>query len=130
MFENVRSEQQLTPKQAAFIAALLSLPTIIAAAKAAGVTDKTARVWMRQPYMQDALRAARKQAFDAVIDSLQDSAGEAKETLRAIMSDTDAPPAVRVRAAQILLELSLQSHKMSDIQEQLAEVKAIVKART
>lgn len=119
MLEKVRTEE-LSRKQETFIAALLTLPTFGAAAKAAGVSDKTAHQWIKQPHISQAYKDARKAAFEAALDTLQDFVAESIRTLRLVHLDKEAPHSVRVRAAQILLENAISIHKFSELEERLA----------
>lgn len=125
MSENIRSEQ-LTRKQETFIAAMLTLPTITAAALAAGVTDHTARGWMKQPHIQQAYKDARKQAFDAALGVLRDVVEEAIKTLKTMMCNEEAPHGVRVRSAQILLEQAISVHKLSEMQAEIDAMKRTI----
>lgn len=50
--------QKQSPKQEQLIAALLSRPTIAAAAKSIGLADTTAARWMKAPEFQAAYREA------------------------------------------------------------------------
>jgi DNA-binding transcriptional MerR regulator len=115
----------ISRKQETFIAAMLSLPTITAAARAAGVTDRTARLWMKQPLIQEAYRAARKEVFDEVLEGLRDCAKEAIDTLRTNL--TALEPAVQVRAAHIILTQSIQVHKIEQLEARIQELEDALK---
>ena len=56
---NERRKPELTSKQTAFVAALLTARTLADAAQAAGVTERRARDWRKLPQVQAALREQR-----------------------------------------------------------------------
>jgi hypothetical protein len=118
MLENVTPE--LSRKQETFIAALLTLPTIEAAAAAAQVTGKTAHAWLKLPHVQEAYQQARREAFEESLHSLMDLTGEAVATLKALMCSAETPHAVRIRAVQIALEQSITVHKLDDVLSSVA----------
>jgi len=129
MSENVRSEQEneLTQKQEMLITALLTLPTIEAASKAVGISDRTARRWFQLPHFQAAYKAAKQIAFDDSLSELRDGVKEAISALRRNL--TALEPAVQVRAAHIWLQLALETHKMQEIDARLSELEEMVKVR-
>lgn len=85
------------------IDALLSTPTVEAAAEACGVSARTIfrrlEDWSFQASLSEALEGVRK-AREAKGLSLVD---EAFATLQRAMRDPASPPSVRVRAAEIAL---------------------------
>lgn len=121
------SSDELSHNQETFIAALLTLPTITAAAKAAGVSDKTAHVWLKQPHVKEAYKAARKEAFELALNALMDVVEEAIGTLRDIMRNTEATEMSRVRAAQILLEKAIEVHKNEELEARIQDLEEAVK---
>src|SRR5437868_2985474 len=64
---------QLSKKQLAFLEALLAAPTvtITQASEAVGVTRKTGHLWLHQPAVAQALKAARQAMFDEALFTLQ-----------------------------------------------------------
>src|SRR5262245_17197290 len=90
------------------IAALLAEPTIGQAAKAAGISDKTLRRWLKEPAFSAEYRAARRQAVDHALTILRQMAGEAVETLRRNLGPS-VPESVQVRAALAILDLALKA---------------------
>lgn len=93
-----------TGKREQAIVAFLREPSIIAAAKATGIGEKTLRRWLKDdPEFATAYGAARQRAFDLALGTLQEATGEAVATLRRNL-DPEVPHAVQVRAALGILE--------------------------
>src|SRR5713226_9656727 len=103
-------------KQEEAIAALLAKPTIVDAAKTAGIGESTLRRWLSKPQFAGNYRAARRQAFEAAIAALQQASGEAVATLRRNLSDP-APQGVQVRAALGILEQAVRAVEVMDLAE-------------
>jgi phage terminase small subunit len=112
-----------TPKQDAFIQAMLAGKSIVDAAKASGISIRTAHRWLSLPHIQEAQKRAKQQIFDKAISQLMLDVEKARSTLTSIMDDTSAPCGARVRAAQILLEQSISIHKMGELEQGIAELK-------
>jgi hypothetical protein len=93
----------LTDKQEAAIAALLTEPTYARAAAAAGVSEGTLYRWLHLPAFRTAFRQARRELVEAGVGRLQAATAHAVEALVAVARhgrrDGD-----RVRAANALLE--------------------------
>jgi hypothetical protein len=107
-------------KQERALAALLTSPTIAAAAEAIGVTEKTLRGWMRDPTFDEAYRAARRQAVDHAVTLLQRLCRKAVGTLARAMGSSN--PNVQVRAATVVLEMAMRGVELGDL---AAEVEAL-----
>jgi hypothetical protein len=107
-------------KQEEAIAALLVSPNVEAAAKAIGVAPKTLVRWMQIPEFQNAYREARRAAFGQSIARLQQASTAAVSTLLKIMVDAGAPPSVRVRAADSVLDHAKQAIEIEDVEVRVA----------
>lgn len=125
----LKEEQKTTPKQDLFIQALLAGNPIVIAASAAKCNEKTAHAWLKLPHVQKAYRDAQHQVFSEAVNQLMLDTGDARSTLKEIMKDTGNPAGVRVRAAQIILEQSIQIHKMEELEQKIAELEELVKER-
>jgi len=68
---------------------------------------------MKKPEFEAACREARRTVFSHAIGRLQDAAGAAATTLLKIMLDTNAPPATRLRAAEIVLDQATKAGEMA-----------------
>ena len=109
-------------KQTAAIAALLGQPTIEAAAKAAGIGERTLRTWLTQPGFRRQYREARGHLLDAAIGQLQKASGAAVAVLLSIAEDVLTPPAVRVSAARAILTTAIAGAEMIDLDERLTAI--------
>ena len=101
------------------IAALFLQPTVVDAARSIGVGESTLRRWLGEPAFCEAYRAARRQAVEVAIGTLQQAGAEAVTTLRRNMSET-TPPAVQVRAAVAILEHAARGVELLDLAERVA----------
>lgn len=107
-------------KMEAAIAALLSQRNQDEAAKMAGVSKRTLIRWLKLPEFQAAYLAARRAAMCQASARLQQAAGAAVSALFKVMVDPDAPPAVRVRAADCILARAHQGLENEDLEVRLA----------
>src|SRR5690349_516513 len=95
--------EKLNRKQEAAIAALLTAPTVTAAAGQAGVGERTLRRWLASPDFRTAYRQARRDLVEGAIGRVQAATGQAVDTLLTV-AKTGAKDADRVRAAVALLD--------------------------
>jgi hypothetical protein len=131
------NRDDLTPKDATLLAAVLAEPTVKAAAKRAGISERTAYRRMERTAFQDALREAQEGALYAAVSSFQFTAQDSFAVLSTIMNDTSVPAAVRVRASLGLLSLMLRAmelrrniHETQTLEKELAELRQMVEGRT
>lgn len=99
----------------AAIAALLTAPTIAEAAAAVGVHEQTLWRWLQDPEFQSRYREAKREAVSQAVARLQQVSGEAVDTLRGIMVDTEAKDAARVTAAKAVLEMAFKAVEAEDL---------------
>jgi uncharacterized protein (UPF0147 family) len=94
----------LSRKQSKAIIALLDHRTVGEAAEDVGVGQSTLFRWMQDEKFQRRFRDAKQQIVSQAISRLQKASGEAVETLREIMNDTNKPPNARVSCAKTILD--------------------------
>jgi hypothetical protein len=104
------------------IAALLSHRSIEDAAREVGISPNTLVRWIKEPEFQAACREARRAVFSHAIGRLQDAAGAAATTLLKIMVDPNAPAAIRLRAAEVVLEQAAKTFEMEDIDARVGKL--------
>lgn len=111
--------EELTRNQQRAIPALLTEPTITAAAEQVGVTARTLHKWLLQPDFIAAYKEAKREAMGAAIGRLQMASDKAVKTLEEVMQDKEATAASRVTAARTVLELALKATEIEEIEERL-----------
>jgi hypothetical protein len=111
-----------TPKQDKALIALLTQPTISAAARKAGIGERTLHTWLGEADFATAYRDARRAAVTQAIARLQQISGKAVDALLEVIDTeyTPAPPAVRVSAASKILDLAMKATELEDLAERLA----------
>lgn len=112
----------MTRKKEQAIAALLTKPTIPAAAEEVGVTAVTLWRWLQINEFQEAYRQARRDAVTQATAHLQKACSEAVVALRVIMRDDSAPASARVSAARAVLEMAMRSVEVEDVEHRLTEL--------
>jgi phage terminase small subunit len=118
---------QLTSKQATFVEALLAGANLTVAATTAGINRSTAARWQKLDIVSDALKSGQQALFEAALDELLRYVPRALETLRKHMeAEVEPTAATQLHAARALLEQAITIHKMGELAEQLAELKAQV----
>jgi hypothetical protein len=116
---------KLSRKQEQAIAALLTETTIAKAALKVKVGYRTLKGWLIQPAFRTAYRDARRELVDGALKLLQRAAEVAVKTL---VNNLKAPrPVEQIRAALGILE-HVQGLQVSDLAEQLAELKEEIEA--
>lgn len=111
----------LTPRQRSAITALLTERNIRAAARKAGVGERTLHRWLdSDAAFQTALWEAETEAISAAVRQLAEFAGEAVEALKVIVRDKKTPAAVKVQAANIVLNRLLPMREAIDVEKRLA----------
>ncbi len=109
--------EKLTRKQDGAIAALLSAPTVAAAATAAGIGERTLRRWLRDSAFVAAYRDARRKVVEAAVARLQNVAYEAVDALQRNL--TCGRPGDEIRAAATILERATRGVELIDLAERL-----------
>jgi hypothetical protein len=112
--------ERLSRKQEQAVGALLANPTIVAAAEAVGVSERTIREWLKLPCFAAAFREARRQVVEAAIARVQQLTGKATEALDAALDSADAK--VKVRAAALVLSHAVKGVDTADMLARLEEM--------
>jgi len=106
----------LTPAQEAAIIAMLTEPSIAAAAAKAGIGERTLHRWLKEEEAFVAeYRRARRDAFTQAIGLTQRSATAAVGTLLRVMHDTKATWSSRVAAATQVLKFAREAIELDDL---------------
>ena len=112
----------ISRKQDSAIGALLSQPTILAAAESVGVGESTLRRWLKDGDFLTAYRAARREAVSQAVGHLQGACNVAVLALTDISQDVSCPASARVSAARTVLELALKGVELEDLAVRVEEL--------
>jgi hypothetical protein len=105
------------------LAALLSEPTIEAAAKRVDIAESTLLRWMAEPGFRGKYRAARRQVVEGAIARLQTVATKAVGALERNL--TCGIPSVEVGAAKAVLDQAIKAVELVDHAERLEALEQI-----
>jgi hypothetical protein len=94
----------LSPVQAQVVAALAQGRTITTAAAEANIHRNTIHNWLHEPVFKTAVEEAQREYAAMLADGMRDLAARALETLRQLLDDPKASPAVRLRTALAILQ--------------------------
>lgn len=111
---------ELTKKQEAAIMALVTEPTIAAAAQKAGVDSRTLHRWKAEEAFAQALRVARSAVMEGANMQLRNASGKAVSTLERLL---DSPREdVACRAAVAILSNAYKAVEVEDITHRLDDI--------
>jgi len=116
----------ISRKQDTAIGALLSRPTISAAAESVGIGESTLRRWLKDRDFLAAYRAARREAVSQAVGHLQGACSVAVVALTDISQDVNSPASARVSAAKSILELALKGVELEDLAVPVEELESQV----
>jgi transposase-like protein len=115
--------EKLSRKKNAAIAALLTQPTITAAAKDVGIDESTLRRWLKEPTFKREFRAAREDVVETAVGRLQQCAGKAVEALERNLAS--GHPAHEIRAALGILGHAIEAIELLDLVERVGELERL-----
>jgi uncharacterized protein with ATP-grasp and redox domains len=104
------------------VAALLSHRSVEEAARSINLNPNTLLRWLDIPEFRDAYRKARREAVQQAVARLQQATGIASLTMLKLMTDSNVPGAVRLRAAAYVFDYAIKGIEVDDIEARLAEL--------
>lgn len=102
------------------ISALLTYPTVSAAAQSISVCPKTLCRWMRDPEFSEQFREARREVVRVTTAQLQMASADAVAVLVELMKDKSTPAGSRVAAARTILEMATRATELEDLEVRVA----------
>jgi hypothetical protein len=102
------------------IAALLSQKSIEDAARVAKIGVNTLLRWLQLPEFKAEFHKARREAVHRSVARLQQATGAAAVVILKVMTDTNVPPAVKLRAAERVFELAIKGVELEDLEARVA----------
>jgi len=104
------------------VAALLTKPTIRAAARECGVSSRTLQRVMKQPEFESAYRDARRALVREATAKLTANSGRAADILRKVFDDRKAAASARVSAAVSTVRLCLEGYELEELEARIANL--------
>lgn len=101
------------------ILAILSNKDLLTASKTLGISVQSIYNRLRKPEFRQRLQQERQGKFDVANSKLTDKMSAAIETLSDVMQDVNISARTRIRAAQILLDITLKVTEQADIIQRL-----------
>ena len=121
----MKASGTISRQQDKAIPALLTCPSITAAAQQCGVAEVTLHRWLKQDGFQTVYREARRAVVQHAIAQVQQATGEAVATLRTVMQDSESPASARVSAAKAILETAVKGIDIDDLEVRIAALEAL-----
>ncbi len=112
--------KKLSRKQEVALSALLSTPSVTAAAEQSGMSETTLYRWLRDETFRQAYQEARHQLVSHGMGQLQKAFTEAVRSLREIVCDAAASPNARVSAARVTIENSLKALELEELESRIS----------
>jgi hypothetical protein len=119
------TDNGVSTKQQKAIAALITERNQSAAAKSAGVGERTLYKWLADNNFRAALREAESQLVDSAVRRLAVGQGAALDTLETLMTKAKHE-STRASAAVSWLNLFLRFSEARDIEQRLSELERLV----
>jgi hypothetical protein len=121
------TEKPITDKQRKYASARAQGLPIMLAAQEAGITPTTARTWDTQAWLPRVQKEMSQASLDASLGLLTTHALQCINTLVSIRDDTAVEASTRMRSAQVLLELSIEVGKSTELEKKMAALEAQLK---
>jgi hypothetical protein len=119
------SENNISTKQQKAIAALLSERTTGAAAKRAGIAERTLYTWLADPAFRAALKSAERDVLDDVTRRLTAGQRLALDTLEKLIQSA-RHESTKLNACVSWLNMFIKYRDMKDIDERLTALEAAI----
>lgn len=121
--------EKLSRNQEKAIAALLSNTSIPEAAKEAGIGERTLWRWLKIESFQGAYRKARQEVVRQAVAQVQKAMSEAVDTLRGVMSNSEAPASARVSAAKVIIDMGIKAVEIEDLDARVTDIEKLIKEK-
>ena len=109
-------------RRATFVSTLAASKSVADAAKAAGISDRTAARWHAEPDVRDELERLRRATLEHARTRLLGLVDEAADTLAAVMGERTGAPAVS--AARTVLAQALRLDERVELERRIAELES------
>ena len=124
MADSATKNGKLSARQEQAIAALLTEPTVTAAAAKANVPERTLYRWLDEPAFTAAYRAARRKTVKQTVARLQRASAPVVSLLLQLAASDQTPATARVAACRAVLDYTFKAVELEDLDERLSELEA------
>ena len=122
-------DSALRTRERRFAGALLTAPSIEAAAEAAGISRRSAFYYLKKPSGREYIRQLSDEAMKQATRRAVAAMAGALQTLEEIHHDAEAPASARVSAARAILENAARLSADIDILERIEALEAAQAAK-
>lgn len=112
---------------ALLVASLLEQPTISKAAKAAGLSERTAFRRLGSEDFRKLYDDERSKIITAATGRLQAAIGRAVDTLAEVLDSAEAPSTARISAARAILEYGIKYGELVDVTRRVDRLEDLLK---
>lgn len=109
------------------IGALLTCPSLPAAAASCGISESTLRRWLQNETFARRYRRERTRMLESTVSLLRQKSVAAVETLAEVADDKQSPSGARVSAARSLVELAIKGAEMQDLEARIDDLEQLAK---
>lgn len=118
----------MTPRKERALVALIQSPTRAAAAKRAGIAERTLRDYCRDPEFSERYQNEQAALMESAIGAARARMGEAAAVLGSLMLDDSIPAQTRVNAANAILTHGLRLTERADVTERINHLESLLTA--
>jgi hypothetical protein len=111
------------------IAALLTCPSLPAAAASCGPSESTLRRWLQNESFARCYRRERTRMLETTVNLLRQKSIAAVETLALIAENKESPASVRVAAARAVIELAIKGAELQDLDARMDELEQLAREK-
>jgi hypothetical protein len=116
-------------KQELAIAALLTCPSLPAAAASCGISESTLRRWLQNEAFTQRYRQERTQMLESTVNLLRQKSVAAVETLSDVANDKEASASARVSAARSVVELAIKGTELLDLEARMDQLEQMTREK-
>jgi len=122
------SSGSLTANEKRFVAAAVGSSSILEAAEAAGVSERSGYRYMSRPSVKRAISERLETVLREAVCGLVDDMLAVRYTLRVIVDDPEVAPGTRVRAADVILRRAPELLETVDLMRRMTEIEERIDA--
>lgn len=106
------------------VVAYLSHRTIEESAVAVGISTKTLKNWMKQPEFAELKQKLLREMYDQARTLLVQKSTAASAVVLKMMAEPSVPPAVRLKASKIVLDLAGETIELKEMEQRISDLES------